>query len=700
MVIAISPERLVRLLAVTAATLWSAASSYAGTPEPAYQQNCAACHGEHLKGAYGPPLVGANIQAKLSGKRVDDVAKFISQSMPPSNPGSLSAESYLRLARLILDANGLSNPQSSQTSADTNEAGGISANVEENKDAVYQAVIAQHQRVLSRLTVVDAEMLHHTPAADWLSWRRTEDGAGFSPLDQINRESVRTLGLAWTLSLPTGTNGITPLAHDGVLFLNSNGTVLALDASSGDTLWTFSRTATVATLGPPITQPRGMAILGKRLFVPTLDNHMLALDIQTGAMLWDHSIGGLQSTLRVTGPPIVAHGKVIQGMSGCAGVGEPGGCFIVALDVISGNEIWRFNTIAKPGTPDGDTWNGAPSEKRYGSSVWSGGTYDAETGLVYFGTGQTYHIATLMLPNAKPRRENAGLYTDSTLALNPDTGALVWYFQHMARDVWDMDWAFERIITSISVRGRDRKVVVTMGKLGILDILDASTGKYISSADLGLQTLVTAIDPKTGRKTTDPALEPDAKMTKEICPFATGFRNWPSTSFDPDSHRLYVPVSLSCMDLGWSLGEGFDLAYTVKPYPNSDGYFGRVAAVDLSSGKTQWLQSHRAPEASSVLGTAGKLIFEGGRDRMFRASDSEVGTVLWSVRLDNTPNASPITFAKDGIQYVAITTGGGSPNDVTMQSLTPELDHTKHTSSLFVFRLQDVQEKSLPRAPH
>jgi alcohol dehydrogenase (cytochrome c) len=672
-----------------------------------YLENCASCHGEKLGGALGPPLKGDAFSAKWNAQGASALHDFILLSMPPSDPGGLSADVYKQITAFILQANKVTSHEAKAVSASPGHAAptvGLSvtevpaatglAPTVENHDAQYLAAIKRRDDVLARLRPVDEAMLRHPPAEDWLNWRRTDDGLGYSPLDQINRGNARWLTVAWSMALPAGTNEITPLVHDGVMFLNSHGSVLAIDVVSGDTLWTFVRSAqpAVPQLGPPVTQPRSMAIFEDRLYVPTSNDHMTALDVHTGKVVWDHLVFGRRSTMRFTGGPIVVRGKVIQGMSGCAGVSEPGGCFIVGLDATTGREVWRFNTIPKPSEPGGDTWNGTPIEQRFGASVWLAGTYDPETNLVYFGTGQTYHIGALLLPNPKRRRENSGLYTDTTLALNPDTGKLVWHYQHMARDVWDLDWSFERMITTLQIGSKLRKVAMTMGKIGVLDVLDAKTGKYIFSYDLGLQNLVTGIDPVTGWKIIDAALDPDPKQPKLVCPFALGVRNWPATSYDPSTHLLYVAASDSCMDSGWNRGEAFDITYGVRPRPNGDGNYGRVVAINLATRKTEWTQKHRAAEASATLSTAGGLVFEGARDRSFRASDSASGEILWQTRLDNLPSATPITFAKDGVQYVAITTGGGNPNDVTVQSLTPEIKSPTHVTTLWVFKLAGTEE--------
>lgn len=657
--------------------------------EKSYMLYCASCHGKTFSGTFGPALKGNAYVQKWNQLEPSALYNYIVETMPPAEPGGLTADVYHQ----ILDFMQTSTEQDSLTKVTgeaplvtKDESSGIAVALK-NQDAKYHEVIARHKNILTSMSDVDEKALRQPSNDDWLNWRRSDEGLGFSELDQINRDNVKSLSLAWSLALDNGTNSITPLVHDGILFINSNGVILALDVISGETLWKFTRRATVSPIGPPVTQPRSMAIFKDRLYVPTLDNHMIALDARSGTVVWDHLVAGVQDTLRMTSGPIVVRGKVIQGMSGCAGVGEPGGCFIIAIDAETGKEVWRFHTIAKVGEINGDSWNGAEDNIRYGGSVWTAGTYNHKENLVYFGTGQTYHITPLMRP-AERTDKNAALYTDTTLALNPDTGELVWHYQHMARDVWDLDWPFERMLVTLPSEQGDREVVVTMGKIGILDVVDAKTGDYIYSFDLGLQNIVTAIDPVTGWKTTDPALEPDSKELKTICPFALGVRNWPATSYDPNNQTLYVPLILnSCMNFSWSPGEDLDIGYGIKASVDNDGNFGAVAAINLATRKLEWMKRYRAPASSAALSTAGGLTFAGGRDRKFRAFDSTTGKVLWQKKLDNILSAFPITYARDGIQYVAITSGGGNPNDILTQTLTPELEPANRGTTLWVFKL-------------
>ena len=648
-----------------------------------------------MGGALGPSLSDSAFKDKWAGRSFAELAGYIHSSMPPSNPGSLAAGDVAEIVRSIQQANGFSRWQDAAAetsgSAAAEEvnpeaaAGGV-ARGSANTDEYYRSRIAERARRLENLTPVSEAMLTNPSANDWLSVRRTDDSLAFSPLKQIDRKSVKRLSLGWSFALAAGANGITPLVHDGVMFVNSNGEVKAIDVTSGDELWSFTRPASVIPLGDLVSQPRSMAVLGHLLYVPTLDNHMIALDMRSGKVVWDRLIEKANTTLRITGAPLVVRGKIIQGMSGCAGAQEKGGCFVTAIDARTGSELWRFYTIPRAGEAGADSWNGEPFGNRFGASIWSTATYDETTGLIYIGTAQTYQIAPLLESRDTPDSKKA-LYTNTTLALDPDTGKLVWHYQHMEREVWDLDWSFERYSWTMPTKAGPRRVVGTIGKLGIMDVLDARTGEYVTSFDMGMQNLVTAIDPKTGRKTTDPAFEPKADVPLRICPFAGGIRNWPSTSFDVSKGVLYVPFTRSCMTFLHKPGGGFDISYAMEPPPGNDPNVGGVMAINTKTLAPAWVYRHRAPAASGVLATAGGVVFAGDRDRWFRALDADTGSVLWQTRLDRRLSGNPITFAHQGQQYVAITSGGGTPYDATQQSLTPEIPRNAAGVTLWVFRL-------------
>ncbi|HTK34394.1 MAG TPA: PQQ-binding-like beta-propeller repeat protein [Caulobacteraceae bacterium] len=564
-----------------------------------------------------------------------------------------------------------------------------------NEDAVYRAALAKRAATLARLSPVTDAVLAKPADGDWLHWRRGYDGLGFSPLTQINPRSVGGLREAWAWSLPVSANEITPLVHDGVLFISSGARVQAIDGANGDLLWQYIRPLPPALNNGAAAILKNMAIYEDHLFVVTPDKHMLALDIHTGKPVWDHEIVGSEpGSPRVDGGALVARGKVMIGVTAC--VTYKGGCFIVGLDAKTGAEAWRFYSLARPGQPGGDTWNGAPLEERFGGSVWLSGTYDPELNLAYWGIGQTYDTGTLLTPRPGQSgvSNNDGLYTDSTVALDPDTGRLVWHYQHMNRDAWDYDWAFERSLATLTVKGQPRRVAITAGKLGIFDVLDRKTGQYLFSKDVGLQNLVKSIDPATGHKTIDPQFDPKGGESALICPHAGGARSWPSTAYNPSTHIVYVPLVESCMKFTRKIrtaaeiaAGGSDLGWVVQTRSDSDGNIGRVDAVDLATGKTVWSMRHRAPESAALLATAGGVVFEGSRDRMFRALDQATGRILWETRLAAQPSSYPITYSAGGRQYVAVVAGGGGADDITWPAMSPEIETPASGTTLQVFAL-------------
>jgi alcohol dehydrogenase (cytochrome c) len=565
-----------------------------------------------------------------------------------------------------------------------------------NFDSAYQAEVKKRQDTLARLTPLDDAAMRAPAAGDWLMWRRTYDGQGFSPLKQIDRKNAAALKPAFTWSLAISPNEVTPVAHDGVLFVASGGRVEALDGATGAVLWRYVRPR-IPTAQAASSTVRSIAIWDNLVIVPTPDRHEIALDMKTGKVVWDHEVvPASEPGPRLSGGPIVAHGKVIQGVSSCNAI--KGGCFIVGLDARTGNEVWRFQTLG-----GNDTWNGAPMDERFGGSVWNAGSYDPDLNLVYIGVAQTYDAGTLLLPHAQKGESNDGLYTDSTLALDPDTGRLVWHYQHFNREIWDYDWSFERVLVDLPTDKGVRKLSVTGGKIAIFDAVDRQSGQYLFSRDLGVQTLVKSIDPKTGRKIIDPRFEPVPNKTVEVCPHGGGAKNWLATAYDARSGALYIPLVESCMDFTWkprsaeqTAAGGSDLDWLMKAPPHSDGKFGRVEAIDLKTGRVLWTRRQRAPESASLLATAGGLLFEGSRDRQFRALDSATGKVLWSWGLNAAPSSTPIAYSAHGQQYVAVVAGGGNPHDLTWRPLTPEIDTPPDGTTLWVFKVPTPPVKKTP----
>ena len=678
--------------------------------QTAYAESCARCHGPHLNdGQFGPAVNGAAFKARWHDQLPDALWSAIVKRMPPASPGSLDSRTYTDVAAYLLQQNGekagsaqlvLSVPPTGTEQTPRSAAGPRLA----NEDGAYHAAMAARKALLGAVTPVSDAMLRAPPASDWLMWRGSYATLGYSALAQINKSTVRKLGIAWTLALPPSANETAPLVHDGVLFIESGNTIEAINAADGTILWQYLRALPDELHSGRDARMRGLAIYQDKLYAPTADGHIIALDLKSGDLRWDHAVVTPEHGSRpglfdgayfhISGGPLLVHGKVIVGVS--LGINTGGGDFILGLDAQSGHELWRFNTIARPGQPGGDSWNGAPVNERYGAGVWSIGSYDPDLNLVYFGTGNTYDVGTLLRPRAhQSLSDNDALYTDSTLALDADTGKLSWYYQHMNRDVWDLDWAFEQSLITLPVNGKPTKLLVTGGKSAIFDAVNRVDGHYAFSRDLGLQNLVVKIDAKTGTKIINPALEPQAGRTDLICPTATGARSWPTTAFDPASGYLYVPlVANNCMDYSWAERDaatiaagGQDMRLRGRPKPGNDGNFGRVDAIDLKSGRVVWSKAQRAPVASSLLASAGGVVFSGARDRHLRAYDAANGKVLWQVVLNASPSSSPATYSVDGIQYLVVVAGGGGAFDSGTRSLTPEIIDPPAGTTLWVFRL-------------
>ncbi|HEY5055475.1 MAG TPA: PQQ-binding-like beta-propeller repeat protein, partial [Acidobacteriaceae bacterium] len=492
---------------------------------------------------------------------------------------------------------------------------------------------------LDKVTPVTDAMLRNPSPNDWLMWRRTYDAWGYSPLKQIDRDNVKNLTVAWTWGLnSTGMNEFTPLVHDGILYVwNYGETIQALDARNGNLLWQFHH-AIPAEYHRDVfyRTKRALAIGDDKLIFPTTDMHIIALNLKTGAVEWDTVTDDYEKSRRVyNGGPLVANGKVIMGASGCA----PGssGCFVGGYDLKTGKQLWRFNTIAQPGEPGNETWNNVPADKRWGGSVWLPPSYDPELNLVYIGVGSPFPWSSIDRGTYNPvggGKNGDSLYVNSTLAINPDTGKLVWYYQHLPNDTYDQDYAFERLIAPVEWQGHKVKAVITAGKPAVIEALDAATGKFLFARDPGAQNIFT-MDPVTGVKTLLPPVLPDGVRR---CPSNNGARNYLAGSYDPNTNRYYLSINDVC---------------TPKATEMTD----RMVGLDLTTHDFTMDIKSRVMQSSAKLTTAGGLLFSASADRYFRAFDDRDGKVLWQMRTQDIPNTAPITYMVDGKQYVAMIVG-------------------------------------------
>lgn len=628
-----------------------------------YDQYCGVtCHGGDLKSGFGPPLVGDAFYGVWGGRSVAELLQYLEAEMPVGAPGILSNEQYRQVLAYMFQVTGIP-AGSEELSSDPDQLdvthlpippGGLFP------EEIVDIPPPPNPRAnpLDKITKVTDGMLAKSPVEDWLMWRRTYDAHGFSPLKQITTDNVNDLKVVWTWTMPSGRNISTPLVHDGVLFMYGAGSmVYAFDAETGDLLWRYERknkSSSTRYFGP-----RAISIYADRIILTADDGNIVALDVKTGTVAWDRSVLS-STTLWFSGGPLIVDEKILLGT---ATASAPGKNFILALDAHTGDEIWRFYTIPQDGELGGDSWNGISEEERQGSSIWVPASYDPESKLVFFGTGNTYR-PSLLRELAEGASSNDGLFTNSTLAFDVDTGKLAWHFQHLRNDQWNYDWSFERTIMSLPVNGTNKKVVVTGGKQAIFEAMQVSNGAYQFSIETGLQNVITSIDPKTGAKSISPDAMIDIDKTTFVCPDSLGNRNWQPTSFNPETNILFTPFRESCMKIRTPLRPNYerhdDFGQRPFPRPDSDGNFGGLRAVNLESRETLWTVRRRATFGSGVLATAGGLVFFGTRDRVFSAHHQLDGRELWRIRLNGVPSGAPISFMVAGKQYIAITTGDSS----------------------------------------
>lgn len=564
--------------------------------------------------------------------------------------------------------------------------------------ALILGAVRTDAQVIDFRPVTD-EVLRNPSDADWLQWRRTYDGWAYSPLDQINRENVRNLQLVWSRALNAGQVELIPLVHDGVMYIpHPRGVIEAVDATTGDLIWRYRRSFPEGA-GRLTGITRNIAIYDDKIFYATpSDGSLVALDARTGAVVWETVI---DERTRQTSGPIVVGGNVLTGRA--CGVGEvEGGCFIAAHDAETGEELWRRYTIARPGEPGGDSWGGLPLDRRWHVSAWMPGTFDPELNLVYWGTG-------VPSPYPEMTRGSVGgdlLYSNSTLALNPETGEIVWYYQHIPRDELDMDHVYERILVDISFEpsnelewynpsaaGERRKVLWTAGKAGTQFVLDRETGEFLWARPMLHQNVIVDID-ATGRVTKNADLV-HREIGDVLIAGARAGKDWWFGTYSPLTNAVYEPLFNAWLEqtsLDWD-GRGSGAMRRTIPSPDQSGLTGMVKGYRVATGELLWEYKQAAPWLGGLVSTGGGLIFGGDINRRFRALDQETGEVLWQSILNSRITGGAISYAVDGRQYVAVAAGGGSSSSYETFGLTPELnlEAPRGSNTMFVFALPESE---------
>ena len=564
-------------------------------------------------------------------------------------------------------------------------------------------VAAQSPADTEFVPVTDA-MLQNPADGDWLMWRRTLDGWGYSPLDQIDRENVGELRMVWTRALGPGAQQGTPIAYGGTLYMpNPNDVIQAIDAVTGDLQWEYRRDIPDDVndyLGGLISVNRNIAIWDDMIIDTANDDYAFALNASTGELVWETQLFDYtQNPARHSAGPIVADGKVISGRS-CRPLRGPEACVIMAHDAETGEELWRRRLIPAPGEPGDESWGGVPYEERAHVGSWMVPSFDPELNLVYVGTSVTSPAPKFMLGGV----DNKHLYHNSTLALDADTGEIVWYYQHL-NDSWDLDHPFERLLVDTAVApdasevtwinpriqpGEVRRVVTGIpGKTGVVYTLDRETGEFLWARNTVTQNVISDIDGATGAVTENAELVFSAEGQEVLaCPTWNGGKDWEAGAYSPLTNTMYMPLRNACARMLATTAPGtshYALAVRNQIAPGTD-QVGTVHAISAETGETVWLHEQRAATMSLVT-TGGGLVFGGDNNGRFKAWDQETGEVLWEINLGSAVTSFPISYAVDGKQYIAVGTGTASTASL-FGRLTPEI-RPSAGNNLFVFALPE-----------
>ena len=558
------------------------------------------------------------------------------------------------------------------------------------------------QETITEFTPVTDAMLANPAPADWPMWRRTLNSWGYSPLDEITRRNVRDLKLVWTRPLTAGDQEGTPLVYDGIMYFpNPNDVTQAYRAATGEFIWEYRRSvpADVGEYFPAAPTNRNLAIYDNLILDNGADGYAYALDARTGKLAWETLILDYRHGAKNSSGPIIADGKVISGRS-CEPEGGPEACVITAFDAKTGKEVWRRRTIPKPGEPGNETWGNIPYEQRWHVGMWMVPSYDPETKHVIVGTSVTAPAPKFMLAG----NNNQYLYHNSTLALDVETGNIVWYFQHVV-DHWDLDHPFERLLVDTALSpdpeavrwinprvrpGEVRKVITGIpGKTGLVYTLDRETGQFLWARETVQQNVISDINVESGRATVNPdKMFTASGQEKLICPSTSGGKNYPAGTFNPQTRLMYYPLQNTCMMTTSAADkQSIDELYAIRNREQiapGEENVGTIQAISVETGVTAWKYQQRAGMLS-LMSTGGGLVFGGDVNGHFRAFDARSGEVLWEISLGAAVNGYPVTFAVDGKQYVAVSTGG-SVLAYGLARLAPEL-HPGIGNQLFVFAL-------------
>jgi quinohemoprotein ethanol dehydrogenase len=570
----------------------------------------------------------------------------------------------------------------------------------------------------SPLQIDDASIADSQQTNEWLAYGRTHSETRFSPVKDINVDTVDSLGVDWYLDLPDDVGLIgTPLVVDGVLyFAGTMNVIRAVNASTGELLWEYDPQVAKEVEGHKQAgwvHSRGLSFYEDKLLAATWDGRLLALDAKSGELLWSTRTFGLDEALYITGMPKAFKGMVLVGNGGTEAGPTRG--FVTAYDVETGKEVWKFYIV--PGNPQegfeneamrmaASTWTGKWWELGGGGNAWHGFTYDEELDVLYIGTGNGAPW------NRKVRSPGGGdnLFLCSVVALDPDTGEYLWHYQTTPGESWDYNSNMDIVLADLQIDGRNVKALLHAPKNGFFYVIDRETGKLVSAEPFVETTWASHIDMETGR----PVEVPGARYedgVQVITPSLYGAHSWHAMSYNPDTGLVYLPTIHHAAeyddtdyDVDWRTQafKGGTAVAWVEPVAQPRDYLGSLQAWDPVTQKAVWSVPQADSWNAGTLTTAGNLVFQGRSDGLLIAYDARNGKQLWSFDLGLGISAPPITYKLDGKQYVALLVGYGGGAAGKIGNRDPALGwaYGVHTRRLVAFALDSTTKLPEQPEPH
>ena len=629
--------------------------------EESYQSRCSLCHGGDGAGSDRARSILPVVHARGAG----DLARIITDGNPARGMPAfdLGADELDPLIAYLKELAATAAPAARDPRAPRPRpgelplaAGGTAAGTILNESGFDAQLRTDDGNI--RLMRREGDVWREAPIepfTDWPSYHGSDSGNRHSPLDRIRRDNVDRLALEWFYPIPDMPmiEG-TPVVIAGVMYVTAVNQVYALDAATGREIWRYAQPRTEGLVGDPaIGLNRGVAVRGDRVFTVTDHAHVIALDRFTGELIWDTEMDDYREHYGAVAAPLVVGDLVVAGIS-AGDTGLRG--FLDAFHADTGERAWRFWTIPAPGEPGSETWGDPEVLRRGCGATWLTGSYDAELDLLYWATGNP-------CPDLNgDRRPGDNLYTNSVVALRPETGEMVWYFQFTPHDTHDWDAQEPLLLIDEEFHGQPRKLLVQGNRNGFFYVLDRTNGRFLLGEPFVNQTWADGLD-DSGRPVVRPGTDPTEEGT-DVCPAIRGATNWWATSYHPGTGLFYLLAHESCMtytknDQDWQRGRSW-LGGTVRLADGSPNQK-FIRAIDIQTGRTVWsyAQTGQAQTYSGVLSTDGDLIFFGEDSGAFAALDAASGAPLWHIPLNQDWKASPMTYEVGGRQYVAMASGLG-----------------------------------------